>query len=296
MAIFASIKSDRIVRSKSARSLNIEVIEQLKSSVERLGLLNPITVRKNGDGYELIAGGHRLEAVRQLGLAEIECIVIEAVGLEAELATIDENLCRAELTPVQFSKQLVRRKAIYEELHPETRHGAIGGGHDQSCQLGDSGMVERFTANTAAATRTSERSIQRGSERGEKLSEEAAELIEGTHLDTGAFLDEIKDLPPEEQLERAKAELGLDNSQSEGTAAKRRASRAKQPADKIQTFMKLADRMERLNVAEFVLTSADRRQVVVERVSRLIAHLNGILEEPRGIHQEHPVSSVSAND
>ena len=191
-----------------------------------------------------------------MGLAEIECIVIEAVGLEAELATIDENLCRAELTPVQFSKQLVRRKAIYEELHPETRHGAIGGG-TQSRQLGDSGMVDRFTANTAAATRKSERSIQRGSERGEKLSEEAAELIEGTHLDTGAFLDEIKDLPPEEQLERAKAELGLDNSQSEGTAAKRRASRAKQPADKIQTFMKLADRMERLNVAELVLTSAE---------------------------------------
>ena len=78
----------------------------------------------------------------------------------------------------------------------------------QSRQLGDSEKALRFSADTAAATGMSERSIQRAAERGEKISEEALELIRGTELDTGVFLDEIKDLPPEDQLERVTTELG----------------------------------------------------------------------------------------
>jgi hypothetical protein len=41
----------------------------------------------------------------------------------AELAEIDEKLARANLTPAQEASAIFRRKAIYEELHPETKHG-----------------------------------------------------------------------------------------------------------------------------------------------------------------------------
>ncbi len=41
----------------------------------------------------------------------------------AELAEIDENLVRSQLTPVQEASAIFRRKAIYEELHLEKKRG-----------------------------------------------------------------------------------------------------------------------------------------------------------------------------
>ncbi|WP_210241807.1 hypothetical protein [Mesorhizobium sp. B2-5-9] len=49
--------------------------------------------------------------------------VIEADDLHAELTMIDENLCRAELSPGDRAVWTARRKAIYLEMHPETKHG-----------------------------------------------------------------------------------------------------------------------------------------------------------------------------
>lgn len=49
---------------------------------------------------------------------------------------------------------------MYERLNPETKHGAIGGGHDQSRNNCDSAKPERFTLSTAKATGRSERAVQ----------------------------------------------------------------------------------------------------------------------------------------
>ena len=42
----------------------------------------------------------------------------------AELAEVGENLFRSQLTPAQEASAIFRRKAIYEEFHPETKAGA----------------------------------------------------------------------------------------------------------------------------------------------------------------------------
>jgi len=81
---------------------------------------------------------------------------------------VDENLCRAELSPADRASQTARRKAIYEELHPETRLGENQ--HTRVRQVGEP-SVERFTAETASAIGKSERAVQRDAERGEKISE-----------------------------------------------------------------------------------------------------------------------------
>lgn len=56
-------------------------------------------------------------------MTSIPATVSNVDGLQAELAEIDENLIRNELHFIEQGEQLLRRKEIYEELHPETKHG-----------------------------------------------------------------------------------------------------------------------------------------------------------------------------
>jgi len=49
-----------------------------------------------------------LAACQRLGLAHIECVVVADEDLRAELAMIDENVCRAELSPAERSAQTAR--------------------------------------------------------------------------------------------------------------------------------------------------------------------------------------------
>ena len=71
----------------------------------------------------MIAGLHRLDAAKLLGWTEIECTVSSLEGLQAELAELDENFIRSELSTVEYGELLLRRKEIYEALHPETKKG-----------------------------------------------------------------------------------------------------------------------------------------------------------------------------
>lgn len=77
-----------------------------------------------------------------------------------EITEIDENLVRADLSPAERAAHQAERKKLYEREHPETRHGAVGGGHPrQSRQVGD--LADRYAAVAAARTKTSERTVQR---------------------------------------------------------------------------------------------------------------------------------------
>lgn len=200
-----------------ARKINDDGVRALVASIREIGIINPLRVRPAqryvegvlADAYELIAGAHRLKAARKIGLDAIPCVVVNDDDLHAELAMIDENLCRAELSPADRAAQTARRKAIYETLHPETRHGVIGNGREKSCQVGDSTSetVARFTADTAEKIGKSERAVQRDAERGEKVAPDVLARVRGTSLDSGAYLDRLKALPPDEQ--RARVERAL---------------------------------------------------------------------------------------
>ncbi|RTM07431.1 MAG: hypothetical protein EKK31_11760 [Hyphomicrobiales bacterium] len=199
---------DQIHARADARLIDEATVGGLVDSIGTIGLINPIRVRAVGDQWEVVAGHHRLAACKRLGLADIAADAIEADDLHAELAMIDENLCRAELSPADRAKHTARRKAIYLELHPETAHGTPG----VSRQVGDTrerGDAERFTEATAKVTGQSERAVQRDAERGEKVIQAAIDIIRGTQLDTGTFLDKLKKLSPSEQVVVAKRELAF---------------------------------------------------------------------------------------
>ncbi len=97
-----------------------EQVENMVSSMKAVGLLTPILIDQE---HTLIAGLHRLEAAKRLNWTEIECTVRDLTGLQAELAQIDENFIRCELPVVEHAELMMRRKEIYEQPHPESRHG-----------------------------------------------------------------------------------------------------------------------------------------------------------------------------
>lgn len=83
-----------------------EHFQTLRDSVAQHGLLHPITVRPLEDGYELVAGAHRLEAYRALGKETIPAKVCPLTDLDGYALRIMENAARLEATPVQFSRQI----------------------------------------------------------------------------------------------------------------------------------------------------------------------------------------------
>ena len=88
-------------------------IDTLASSIEALGLLQPIVVRSVDDGYVLVAGERRLRAVRQLGLATIAAVIRnEADGRTNLTEALVENLQREDLNSLEEA-------AAYRELLEE---------------------------------------------------------------------------------------------------------------------------------------------------------------------------------
>jgi len=199
------IPIENIILRSDARAIDESAVAGLVESIANVGLINPIRVRAVGDQWETIAGAHRLTACRRLGLADIACMVVTDDDLHAELAMIDENLCRAELTPSDRAQQTARRKAIYLELHPETEHGVAGAGARWNAD--GNLQTASFASETARITGRDKSSVSRDVSRGEKIFEPVFDLIRGTKLDNGSYLDRIKKLSPSEQMYAAKRDL-----------------------------------------------------------------------------------------
>lgn len=77
-------------------------LQELANSIEEIGLLQPITVRRIHSGYELIAGERRLKAHQLLSKSTIEVIIIDVSNEDAALLTLAENLKRADLTDYEI--------------------------------------------------------------------------------------------------------------------------------------------------------------------------------------------------
>jgi ParB family transcriptional regulator, chromosome partitioning protein len=208
--MLATIPIDMIENGQRLRDLSEATVEALVNSIADVGLLNPITVypRKlyhggnQVDGYGLVAGLHRKTAYERLGLTEIEANIVDLSDLECQIAECDENLVANQLSASDRARFTKRRKEAYEALHPEAKHG----GDRKSDQVANL-STRSFAADQAAVTGADERTVRRDAERGEKVDAKALDMVHGTKLDTGTYLDTLKKLPVTEQLKRVRADL-----------------------------------------------------------------------------------------
>lgn len=98
-----------------------EALEELKQSIKEKGIIQPITVRKRDDHYELIAGERRLRAAIEIELEKIPAYIVEVETKEEmlELAII-ENVQREKLNPIEqaiaFQRLITECKLTQDEV------------------------------------------------------------------------------------------------------------------------------------------------------------------------------------
>lgn len=178
-------------------------VDELAKSIQELGLLNPITVRED---YTLVAGYHRLEACKQLGQTEIEVVVVNLDHLRAQLAEIDENLVRNELTVLEHSQEMKRRKEIYEALHPETKRGVAGANASNRTQgkTADANEIISFASDTAAKIGSTPRTVQTDIQIADSIPADIQEILKDTPIaDNKTGLLELARMSEKQQREIA---------------------------------------------------------------------------------------------
>ena len=99
-------------------------VTALMNDMAANGLTQAIEVRALKKGrYELIDGGHRLEAALRLVWLEVKAIVRDCTADEARMRMALANLTRAELTMLDRALHVWRVKSVWMKQHPDRQHG-----------------------------------------------------------------------------------------------------------------------------------------------------------------------------
>jgi hypothetical protein len=174
------------------RPASSKKVDELAASIEQVGLMNPVCVRPDGT---LIAGWHRLLACKKLGFESLQVNVMAMSDNLAELAEIDENLKRNELTVLEQSQHIKRREDILQQMglrkpdHRPSKKAEMISGLKSTEDLGEEmGMTGR--------------SIRMRKQIAEGISPDLQEeLLDTPIADSTTQLVALAKLPPEAQAD-----------------------------------------------------------------------------------------------
>ncbi len=169
-----------------------DALQQLADSIRVQGILQPVVVRRVGDGYELIAGERRWRAAQIAELQEIPAIVKDMPDENVAAVALIENIQRENLNPLEQANAIHR---LIEEF----------------------GLTHQQAAEAIGRSRTAVTNLLRLLE----LSDKVKPLVQQGQLDMG-HARAILTLAPERQFEIARqaAEKGLSVRETEALARK----------------------------------------------------------------------------
>ena len=122
MAFTELLRTDRIIPNpfQPRKEFNEETLQELTASIRENGLIQPITVRKNGDHFEIIAGERRFRACQLLNWETIPAVIIEADDEDMAQLALIENIQREDLSAIEeanaYRDILVRGNITQEQL------------------------------------------------------------------------------------------------------------------------------------------------------------------------------------
>ena len=171
------------------REFRADELAELEASLRASGLLQPISVRRQGDAYELIAGERRVRAATNLGWSEIQAIVRDFDDRTMLVLALVENLQRTNLNPLEEARgyrrlidefqltqqqvaeavgkdrttvtNLLRILSLPEQILSLVEQGALTSGHARALlALTDAGLAMEL-AEAVAANGLSVRDLER---------------------------------------------------------------------------------------------------------------------------------------
>ena len=163
-------------------------LAELEGSLKASGLLQPITVRRRGEAYEVIAGERRVRAANNLGWTEISAIVRDLDDRTMLVLALVENLQRANLNAIEEARgykrliddfqltqqqvadavgkdrttvtNLIRVLSLPGDVHRLVEQGKMSSGHARALLALDSSISAVDVANMAVAKAMSVRELE----------------------------------------------------------------------------------------------------------------------------------------
>jgi ParB-like chromosome segregation protein Spo0J len=195
------VNPNDIIVGERLRPLNAEKVEELERSITALGLGTPITIRYVEGRPILIAGAHRLQAVKNLGWDQIAVRKFEGDDRAARMWEISENLHRAELTVLERSEQTAEWMRLAAEGQPGQVDPAVLSDGRKAGPQHQEGGINRASRDLGIDRKAAQRSAKI-----DALAPEAKETARELGLDDNqsALLEAAKGETADEQVEALK--------------------------------------------------------------------------------------------
>lgn len=144
---------------RTAVDADRDAFTRLCDSVRAHGVLQPITVRQNAEGYVVVFGHRRLAAAREVELPTIRAILTDASDAEAAEQQVVENLQRVDLTPMEEARGYFRLSEMGGNMREVAKRVGRSRRHVQdrlallSCSDHLQGLVDRSEISPVLALR-----------------------------------------------------------------------------------------------------------------------------------------------
>ena len=196
MADIRKIWLDEVEVGARLRPLDPAAVDVLVESIIKTGLQTPISIRvvedDRGQTPVLIAGYHRLEAMRRLGWETAMCAVFDGDERDARLWEISENLHRAELTVLERSEHVAEWVRLVNEKPAQLGPVSAKGGR------GHEGGINSASRELGLTRQSAQRAVKI-----DGLSADAKAAARDAGLgDNQSALLSVAATPPEEQTRR----------------------------------------------------------------------------------------------
>jgi ParB family chromosome partitioning protein len=249
---------DIVIQNERLWKIKDEQVQNLKKSIEEIGLMNPVTIQKRQDRYILIGGEHRYTACKQLGYKTIPCNIIpreydndEDEDARLVLMEVDENLVRRTADFIEESFLLNRRKIAYEKLNPLcVKQNKVKGNLKNIEQAGNADSIKTFFQDTREKTNMADRTISSRLRVGELISEYKKDLIKDNKVSCEVLNSIVVGKDKEDVKKASEIHLetieNMETDKNKNTIMKKAIKEVKKEIDQVQNPIEFAEKVQEI--------------------------------------------------